>query len=212
MRNLSLVLLAACATTSPTPPKGGPRGLRASEHRDLARQHGQMASQASRWPDMRGAAPDSANVPWIRSWDTSAESERLAESHRSKAAALEQAYEEACGARPVAEVSVSPLQRYSIGGWPTSTGIILYLDAEAGPPERLLADIKCHRAWMVLAPSGSMEDCPLDLPGIQLDARGDHDGITVSIVVRDPKLVDSLHRRAAHDLETSLQLRRSPAR
>jgi hypothetical protein len=38
MRNLSLVLLAACATTSPTPPKGGPRGLRASEHRDLARQ------------------------------------------------------------------------------------------------------------------------------------------------------------------------------
>jgi hypothetical protein len=40
-----------------------------------------------------------------------------------------------------------------------------------------------------------------------LDARGDTNGITVSIVVRDPKLVTELQRRAAHDLEAAAQLR-----
>jgi len=65
--------------------------------------------------------------------------------------------------------------------------------------------MKCHRAAMMLAPSG-MEDCPLDLPNVVLDARGDTDGITVSITVRDPKLVPELQRRAAHDLEAAVQL------
>ena len=104
------------------------------------------------------------------------------------------------------QASVSPLRRYALGGWPTSTGIILYLDPSAGAPDKLLADMKCHRAWMMLAPS-DMDDCPLDLHGIVLDARDDIDGITGSIVMRDPKLVDELHRRAAHELETGAQLR-----
>jgi len=78
---------------------------------------------------------------------------------------------------------------------------ILYLDPKAGPPDKLLADMKCHRAWMMLAPAG-MEACPLDLPGIVLDAHGDTDGITMSIVVRDPKLVDELHARAVRELES----------
>jgi hypothetical protein len=32
----------------------------------------------------------------------------------------------------------------------------------------------------------------------------------VSIVVRDPRLVEELHRRAAHDLEMAAQLRTAP--
>ncbi|CAN5893628.1 hypothetical protein BH11MYX3_BH11MYX3_12000 [soil metagenome] len=83
-------------------------------------------------------------------------------------------------------------------------GVILYLAPTAGDPDRLLADMKCHRAWMRLAPVG-MEDCPLDLPGIALDARGDRDGVTVSIVVRNPTLVSELQRRAAHELEAHVQ-------
>ena len=66
--------------------------------------------------------------------------------------------------------------------------------------------MKCHRAAMLLAPS-NMEDCPLDLPDIAVDARGDAGGITVSIVVRNPDLVPELQRRAAHDLEAAAQLR-----
>ena len=139
-------------------------------------------------------------MPWFRSWDTAAEHTQLAAIHRSKAAALEAAYEEACGSKPVEEVSVSPLVRYGVGGWPTANGVIVYLSPKAGSPDELLAAMKCHRAFMMLAPS-DMDDCPLDLPGLALDARGDAEGITVSMSVKDTALLPELKRRAAHDLE-----------
>jgi hypothetical protein len=202
-----LVALAACATAPRPEPQGGPRGLRASEHLEAAGQHDQAASQRSTMPDPRAMSNAYDSSPWTRAWDPGAEQARVAEVHRSQAAALQAEYEEACGTRSLDEVSVSPLVRYGIGGWPTSTGMILYLAPNAGPPDKLLADMKCHRAWMMLAPTG-MDDCPLDLPGIVLDARGDTDGITVSIVERDPKLVDELHRRAMHELEAGAQLKK----
>lgn len=201
MRSLALILLTACATVSPAP-KGGPRGLRASEHLESARQHEELATQAHVQPPL--ATYEVGATPWIRSWDTAAEHERLAAIHKSKAAELYAAYEEACGDRSIAEVAVSPLRRYAIGGWNTSVGVILYLSPSAGAPDELLAAMKCHRAWMMLEPAG-MDDCPLDLTGIQLDARGDRTVITVSLVVGDPKLVDELHRRAGHELETSMR-------
>jgi hypothetical protein len=207
MRFTLTLLIAACATSSPPPPKGGPRGLRADEHVAMAHHHDEIARQSTSIPDRR-SGPETVGVPWFRSWNFTAEHERLAAVHRSKAGQLQAAYEEACGTRPLAEVSISPLVRYGVGGWNTSTGVILYLSPDAGPADRLLADVKCHRAWMMLEPAANMDDCPLDLPGLQLDARGDRDGITVSIVVLDPKLVDELHRRAAHDLESGARLRK----
>ena len=161
-------------------------------------------------PDPRAMPNAYDSSPWIRAWDPGTEQARVAEVHRSQAAALQAEYEEACGTRTHDEITISPLVRYGIGGWQTSTGMILYLAPSAGPPDKLLADMKCHRAWMMLAPS-DMDDCPLDLPGIVLDARGDTDGITVSIVERDPKLVDELHRRAMHELETGAQLKKAPS-
>jgi hypothetical protein len=162
-----------------------------------------MATQATRWPDDSG--PGAMGLHWVRAWDTGAEHERIARIHRSKAAQLEAAYAEACGDRPLELVSISPLQRYAIGGWNTATGVELFLSSTAGEPDRLLADLKCHRAWMMLAPAG-METCPLDLPGLVLDAKGDTDGISVALSVRDPKLVPELQRRAAHDLEMGATL------
>ena len=48
------VLLAACATTSTTStPKGGPRGLRASDHLDVAAQQDQQARDRWRGPRRR---------------------------------------------------------------------------------------------------------------------------------------------------------------
>jgi hypothetical protein len=203
-------LLIGCATTPPPEPKGGARGLRASEHLDAARQHDAMARERESWPDTRGGGPGDLRQPvgitWYRSWDTAAEHEKLAQTHRAKAAEIHERYEALCGDTPESEVSQSPLESYGIGGWNTTTGVIVYLAPEAGPPDRLVARMKCHRAFMLIAPSG-MEDCPLDLPDIALDARGDSDGITVSIVVRDPNLVPELQRRAAHDLEAAAHKR-----
>ena len=204
------VLLAACATTTTNTPstlKGGPRGLRASEHLEAAHQQDQAARERESMPDttMVGILPPGGQpfaMPWYRSWDTAAEHEHLAAIHRSKAAELDAAYEEACGDQPAAEVAVSPLVRYGVGGWETSTSVIIYLSSDAGAPDALLAAMKCHRAWMMLAPA-DMDSCPLDLPGLVVDARGGAEGITVSLGVNDPALLPELKRRVAAELEAS---------
>jgi len=202
------ILLAACATTTPmSTPKGGPRGLRGSEHLDVAAQHSQEARNQSTWPDtsiVAAGAPDTAGqpvvMPWFRTWDTAAEHERLAAIHRSQAAQIQAAYDEACGDRPIAEVAVSPLARHGIAEWSTASAVILYLSPQAGTPDQLLAAMKCHRAYMMVAPT-DMDDCPLDLPGLELDARGDTGGVTVSLSVKDIALLPELKRRTAHELE-----------
>jgi hypothetical protein len=195
---IASLVLTSCATATTSAPKPGPRGLHANEHLEVARTHDDMATEATRFPDDTG--PGGMSLHWVRAWDTGAEHERLARIHRSNASQLEVAYAEACGDRPLDLVSISPLQRYAIGGWNTATGVELFLSATAGDPDRLLADLKCHRAWMMLAPAG-METCPLDLEGLVLNAKGDTEGISVSLTVRDSKLVPELQRRAAHDLE-----------
>jgi hypothetical protein len=211
MRWLAIApILFGCAAVPTPEPKGGPRGLRASEHMEAAQRHDASARERETWPDVRtgpaGEMREAMPMPWYRSWDTAGEHERIAAAHRAKAAELQAAFDEACGATPGRETTRSPLETFGIGGWNTATGVIVYLSPEAGAPDQLMAKLKCHRAAMMLAPSG-MEDCPLDLPDIALDARGDASGITVSIVVRDPKLVPELQRRAAHDLEAAAQLR-----
>jgi hypothetical protein len=175
--------------------------MRANEHLDAARNHDQQARQRTAWPDRMGSEGQQPPVPWTRSWDPGIDHERLAAIHRSEAATLYAAYHEACGARSSADVAISPLRRHATGVWNTSTGAIVYLEPVAGGPDKLIADLACHRAWMMLAPAG-MDDCPLDLPGLVIDARGEREGITLSIHIRDRRLVDELHRRLAHDVES----------
>jgi hypothetical protein len=210
MRLLVLAtLLIGCATAPRPEPKGGPRGLRASEHLDAAAQHDALAREREIWPDMRPVAPGDLRpvaLPWYRSWDTAGEHDRIATIHRAQAAEIHAQYDEACRDMPASDAQISPLEVYGIGGWNTTTGVIVYLSPDAGPPDQLIAWMKCHRAAMLLAPS-DMEDCPLDLPDIAVDVRGDADGVAVSIVVRNLDLVPELQRRAARDLEAAAQLR-----
>jgi hypothetical protein len=51
-----------------------------------------------------------------------------------------------------------------------------------------------------------------DLHDIAVDARGDKEGIIVSIVTRDASLVQELQRRAAHDLESGAKMREQTAK
>lgn len=205
-RALIVVLVAACGSPPPVISAGGPRGLRATDHMAEARRHDEAARERSSWPDTRSAGPTDPPVGvWYRSWDT-AEHERLAEIHRSRAGAIDAEFAEACAGLSGNEITMSPLERYGVGGWNTTTGAIVYLSPEAGSPDRLLAQLRCHRAWMMLGPS-NMEDCPLDLPGLAVDARGDENGVTVSLIVRDPKLIPELQRRTAKDLEVAASLR-----
>jgi hypothetical protein len=201
----SCVLLAACASAPPVEPKGGPRGLRATDHLDEARRHDELARQQGRSPLPTAMGPgyrgDLPAMAWSRSWDTT-EHGRLAEIHRGKAGELNAELDEACGTRSAAD-SASPFEQFAIGGWNTATGVILYLSPDAGSPDALLAAMKCHRAAMMIAPMPNMDNCPLDLPGLLLDAHGDAESITISLSVRDEKLVPELQRRAALEIESA---------
>ncbi len=154
------------------------------------------------WPDTRAGSPADPPIGvWYRSWDTR-DHERLADIHRGEASAQNAEFAEACDGLSGTEITMSPLQRFGIGGWNTTTGAIVYLSPSAGAADKLLAQMRCHRAWMMLQPT-DMADCPLDLPGLAIDVRGDANGVTVAMVVRDPKLVGELQRRTAKDLETA---------
>lgn len=203
---VTTLALVACGASQSEPAKPGSRGLHASEHLAAARDHDEAARQQSMWGDTR--IPDATGrvdqnligTPWHRTWDTAADQQRAAAVHRSEAQAIYAAYEEACGEHPSAEVATSPIVRYGVGGNPTADGVVLYLSTQAGPADRLMAELACHRAWMRLAPA-NMETCPLDLAGLRVDAKGTDDGITLTLTVRDRSLIPELQRRAAHDLE-----------
>jgi hypothetical protein len=203
---LAILAICSCATTpTPAPAPPGPRGMRASEHLQAAHQQDELAQQALAYPNVRAGVDEPPfATAWNRTWDTRLDHERLAQVHRSEAGELQAEYEEACRGRSGAEISVSPLARFAIGGTPTPDGVTVYLSADAGAPDRLLADMRCHRAWMMLAPSG-MDDCPLDLADIHVSARGTLEEIEVTITVSDPHLVGELQRRAAHEVEHARQ-------
>lgn len=211
MRSAAMILLTACATTSVTSPKGGPRGLHATEHLDVAHQHEDQARRERTLPDATTAGPGISGVAWTMFLDAGADHERLAAIHRSQAEELQAAYDEACAGRLVTEAAISPLRLYGIGSRNTATGVIIYLAGDAGPADRLLADTQCHRAWMRLAPHEDMDNCPLDLPGLELAARGNADVMMLTITIADPALVHELQRRAAQNIESPEEIHRTLA-
>ena len=205
---LSLLLFAACASTPAAQPQTpGSRGLRASEHMDAAREHDELARQASSYPDTRYDDTTGRTdhlllaTPWTRRWDSSGDHLRMAQVHRSSAAAINEEFEEACEGRSNSDITVSPLVKYGVGGSPVEDGVVIYLRPEAGDPDKLMADMRCHRAWMMLQPLATMDLCPLDLAGLSVEATGGKEGVTVTLHVKDRSLVPELQKRAAHDLE-----------
>ena len=92
------------------------------------------------------------------------------------------------------------LIRYGLGGTHIADGAVVYLSADAGTPEAVMAAMRCHRAWMMLGRS-AMDDCPLDLPGIEVVAHATAGAIEVEITTRDASQVGELQRRVAKDVE-----------
>jgi hypothetical protein len=208
-RAIATILLAACASVPPAPQRPtepGSRGMRASEHLEAARDQDHQAQQDQMWPDTRpidtsGRVDQPVDIPWRRQWDSAEQHQRLAVSHRAAAAELQAEFQRACGSRSQEDIARSPIARFGIGGVPAEHGAIVFLAGEAGPANHLLADIECHRAWMMLDANPGMDACPFDLADVHFDAVGDEGGITLQITARDPTIVQELQRRVARDLE-----------
>lgn len=201
---LALVLLAACEAASPEPVQG-PRGARTTQHVEQARKHDEIARSRTSWPVTEEVAP-APMVPFVVTWDPDSDHERMARHQGSKAAANEKEFRDACGQREVEKVVGSPLTRHRVGGWNTDDGVVVLLSVVAGPKARLLADLRCYRAWL-LAGTDVDKDSPLALPGLLVEAEGTQDGITLTLTVKDTALIPELQRRVMRQLEL---LRRLP--
>ena len=190
MRTLLFVgLLTACPSAMSPAVREGPRGPTASEHDAAAREYEMRVGES----DVRTPAADF---------------ERLAQAHRAKAASLEADYEAACAALPFEKVTSSPFRRYALGSVNTETGVLLYLRGDLEPAQ-LEDEIRCHRAWLMIAPRTTSEDSALDLPGLDIDVQRAPDGLHVSVSLANPRLRPELRRRLARDLEVSRIIARS---
>jgi len=200
---LALLAVAACGSTGPSPRTApAPREMRASEHKDAARLHAARAAELGRVSDALGEQPIKwKDDPKTGLWFRALEEERRADAHLAAAAQLDADYRERCAGLSRDVLEISPLQRFSTGGMPKADGVIVFLAPAAGPPERLLRELRCHQAWMKLG-EAKTDECPLELVGIDLTAYGDSTGISVEIVVQNPARVAELQRRAEYVIET----------
>lgn len=190
------VVLVACASTRPSAVK--PESMTASEHLAQAREHSEAArSEARTYP----APYSSSSYPWYYYWNPGEDHRALAAAHRDAADELRLSYEAACASVPRDRAASSPLDRYSRSMHAMAKGVVFHLHGDAGAPEAVLAELRCHRAWLMLEHTASQRDNPLLVPGIVFVVHAGGDGIEVMIGVDDLAQLPELTRRAQLTIE-----------
>lgn len=204
-------VLGACATTAGTRPDD----MTASEHRREARRHDRIAQRApyvrnnyfggyfgvSSWGHpLGGSYWNHGFYPWSYTWspdwNIGAAHTGEAEQHDVAADVLEKRYRDACSIVAADSAPQPPLDRYVRAVTPTEEGVVLRLSADAGPPDVLLAEIRCHIAWMQLASRPKTTRDLTGVAGVQYTARAEADSIVVTITANDANAIAELRRRA----------------
>lgn len=137
------------------------------------------------------------SYPWYYSWDPDAEHRALAAAHRDAADQLKLQFETACASVPRALEASSPLDAFATSTSPIERGIVFRLSAQAGPPEVVLALLRCHRAWLALSPSDEATTSPLLVGGVTWMTHAGDSGIEVMATTDDSTARAELLRRAA---------------
>jgi hypothetical protein len=158
-------------------PAGGPRGLRASDDVEIAKAHQRLAEALN-----------------TSQQDTSERYRQVAASHLRMADELQRTYQSSCRGLSRPEAQLSPLYRYSVGGSRTEDGVAIDTRPTNMSPQAMAEQITCHQSWMMLAPA-DMEDCPLDLPGINVEVRSAGDALRIDLPASSPAMVQELARR-----------------
>jgi len=199
---VSMLLATATACAASRASGTRPEDMTATEHLEQARQDSLRAASRGSRPGQYTVSPYStprywANwYPWYYHWDPSTEYAALADAHRAAAEELQIRYASACALVPRGLETTSPL-RYATGSELLANGVVLHLAADAGPPEFVLAGLRCHRAWLMLEPREGMGDEPMLLEGVVFVTHAGDGATVVMLTVTNGTLVPELQRRAA---------------
>ncbi len=186
----------ACGGAAPPPPEA-PRDPHATEHREAAEAHAARAAELARLTDALGGPTDRIEDAVNGLWMRSLAEERAASEHVAEAERIEHDAAVACEGMTDEQKRRSPIQRFAIAWLPKPEGIVVLLPTSAGAPDQLVAELRCHRAWMQLGQAPG-DQCPLDLGGVDLVVYGDRHGISVELTPRDHAQVPELQRRTEY--------------
>ncbi|MBZ0236960.1 MAG: hypothetical protein K8M05_31820 [Deltaproteobacteria bacterium] len=204
----SSLIAAVVATTSACAASRAsgthPEDMTATEHLEQAREASLRAASGSGYrPGPYYASPYSAPrywshwYPWYYYWDPAVEAAALADAHRAAAEELQIRYDSACALVPRELEGTSALQEYATGSDPLDAGVVVHLAPEAGPPDVVLAGLRCYRAWLMLERRDGTDDEPLLLDGVVLVAHAGKAGTELMLTVGDKDDVAELQRRTA---------------
>jgi hypothetical protein len=135
--------------------------------------------------------------PWFYYWDPRLEHRRLLDANVPAEEALKLEHRAACEGIPERMQELSPFESYAFGSARLSSGILLHLSSEAGPPEVLLVRLRCHEAWLRVVPRPDVSNDLMAVAGATLVVHaGGRETIEVMMSIADPLAVDELDRRA----------------
>lgn len=203
-----ILITAACGAASPGT---RPADMTASQHLAAASEHSQQITGTRAHGGFIGGYPGWAyygyrgfgySYPWHYTWDPDEEHRALAAAHRDAAEQLKLQYETACAAVPRALEASSLLDAFVSGGSPLDRGVVFHLSEQAGPPELVLAQLRCHRAWLQLSPTAEAADSPLLVEGVTWTTHAPASaGVEVMATAKDERSAAELRRRAALVIE-----------
>lgn len=173
--------------------------MTASEHMSASREHSEQITGMHAHSVYGAGYPgwySGGWYPWYYSWDPDVEHRGLAAAHREAAEQLNVEYTAACKQVPREVAASSLLDSFATATSRTENGVLFYLAAEAGPPEVVLAQLRCHRAWLRLAPTAEAVDSPLLVEGVTWMTHVGANGIEVMASARDERSIAELARRA----------------
>jgi len=195
----------ACATGSHGTRPGD---MTAAEHTAAAREHSEQVTGMRSHPYYPGPYYGNSwgygygygSYPWHYSWDPDEEHRSLAAAHRDAAEQLKLEYEAACTLIPRGLDARSPLE-LATSTSPFDRGVVFHLSEQAEPPEVVLTRIRCHRAWLQLAPNDAAADSPLLVEGVTWMTHAGARGVELMATARDDRGRAELARRAALVIE-----------
>lgn len=204
----SLAVAACGAARSQTRPDD----MTAREHRDASSRHEREGLRA---PYVRGSyfnrglssyGPHGSSwsnnwYPWSYSWNSGADHLEESDDHLAAAETLEKRYRDACALVSHDAESGSPLDRFAVAAEPLPSGVRVRATREAGPPDLMLAELRCHHAWLSIELRPGSENDVSSLAGVDYRVEAAQDEVIVTLTASDPATVAELQRRATLAVE-----------